>query len=89
MYRFGPHRIGPYQVAKGTDTVSPPPVDGAIVGMDTRLVTRAGAEVPQSEVMLHHIVYTDGGPTGAGATAPARSGRSSSASSAPARSCAR
>jgi plastocyanin len=64
VYRFGPHRIGPYQVAKGTDRVSPPPVDGAIVGMDTRLVTRAGVEVPQWEVMLHHIVFTDGGPHG-------------------------
>jgi plastocyanin len=64
VFRFGPHRIGPYQVAKGTDAVSPPPVDGAIVGMDTRLVTRSGVEVPQSQVMLHHIVYTDGGPDG-------------------------
>jgi plastocyanin len=64
VFRFGPHEIGPYQVANGTDTVSPPPVDGAIVGMDTRLVTRKGVEVPQSEVMLHHIVYTDGGPDG-------------------------
>ena len=64
VYRFGPHWIGPYEVAKGTDAVSPPPVGGAIVGMDTRLVTRAGAEVPQSQVMLHHIVYTDGGPNG-------------------------
>jgi hypothetical protein len=64
VFRFGPHSIGPYQVAKGTDTVSPPPLDGAIVGMDTRLVTRRGAEVPQNEVMLHHIVYTDGGPDG-------------------------
>ena len=64
VYRFGPHRIGPYQVATATDTVSPPPVDGAIVAMDTRLVTPAGVEVPQSEVMLHHIVYTDGGPDG-------------------------
>jgi hypothetical protein len=64
IFRFGPRRIGPYQVAKGTDRVSPPPVDGAIVGMDTRLVTRNGAEVPQSQLMLHHIVYTDGGPDG-------------------------
>ena len=62
VFRFGPYSIGPYQVAKGTDRVSPPPVDGAIVGMDTRLVTRNGADVPQSKVMLHHIVYTDGGP---------------------------
>jgi plastocyanin len=64
VYRFGPHRIGPYQVASGTDAVSPPPVRGAIVAMDTRLVTRAGAAIPQSRVMLHHIVYTDGGPDG-------------------------
>jgi plastocyanin len=32
--------------------------------MDTRLVTRSGAEVPQYQVMLHHIVFTDGGPHG-------------------------
>ena len=64
VFRFGPHRIGPYQVAKDTDFVSPPPVDGAIVGMDSRLIRRSGAEVPQSEVMLHHIVYIDGGPNG-------------------------
>jgi plastocyanin len=64
VFRFGPHEIGPYQVAKGTDVVSPPPVDGAIVGMDSRLVTRKGVEVPQYQVMLHHIVYTNGGPDG-------------------------
>lgn len=64
VYRFGPHRIGPYQVARATDVIAPPPVDGAIVAMDTRLVTRTGAVVPQHEVMLHHIVYTDGGPRG-------------------------
>jgi plastocyanin len=64
VFRFGPHEIGPYQVAKGTDVVSPPPVDGAIVGMDSRLVTRQGVEVPQHQVMLHHIVYTNGGADG-------------------------
>ena len=32
--------------------------------MDSRLITRSGAEVPQYEVMLHHIVYIDGGPNG-------------------------
>ena len=64
VYRFGPHRIGPYQVAKDTDVVAPPPVDGAIVGMDSRLITRSGAEVPQSEVMLHHIVYINDGADG-------------------------
>ena len=64
VFRFGPHRIGPYQVAKATDIVSPPPVDGAIVGMDARLVTRRGADVPQHEVMLHHVVFTDGGEHG-------------------------
>jgi plastocyanin len=64
VYRFGPHQIGPYQVAKGTDVVAPPPVSGAIVAMDTRLVTRSGVEVPQWHVMLHHVVYTDGGPRG-------------------------
>ena len=64
VFRFGPHKIGPYQVAKRTDVVSPPPIDGAIVGMDSRLVSRKGAEIPQYKVMLHHIVYTNGGPDG-------------------------
>jgi len=64
VYRFGPHQIGPYQMARGTDDVRPPPVDGAVVAMDARLVTRAGEEVPQHEVMLHHVVFFDGGPDG-------------------------
>jgi plastocyanin len=64
VFRFGPHRIGPYQVANGTDTVSPPPVSGSVVGMDSRLVTPDGVEIPQHEVMLHHIVFTNGGPDG-------------------------
>jgi plastocyanin len=61
VFRFGLQRIGPYQVAKGTDAVSPPPVDGAVVGMDARLVTPNGVELPQHELMLHHVVFTDGG----------------------------
>ena len=64
VFRFGPHRIAPYQVVKGTDVVAPPPMRGAVVAMDARLVTRAGREVPQWQVMLHHIVFTDGGPDG-------------------------
>jgi plastocyanin len=65
VFRFGPYRIGPYQVVRGKDDVSPPPVRGAVVAMDARVVTRAGAIVPQWQLMLHHIVFGDGGPHGA------------------------
>jgi plastocyanin len=62
VFRVGPVSIGPYQTFRRTDTVSPPPVAGSIVGMDVRLVDLTGVEIPQSELMLHHNVFTNGGP---------------------------
>jgi len=61
-YRVGPFSIGSYQTLRRTDVVSPPPVAGAIVGMDVRIVDPGGADIPQSQLMLHHDVFTNGGP---------------------------
>jgi len=62
VFRVGPFSIGGYQTFRHNDVVQPPPVDGSIVGMDVRLVDTSGAEIPQSQLMLHHNVFTNGGP---------------------------
>jgi hypothetical protein len=36
-------------------------VKGSIVGMDVRVVDTAGDEIPQSQLMLHHNAFTNGG----------------------------
>lgn len=62
VFRVGPFSIGGYQTFRRSNVVEPPPVEGSIVGMDVRLVDPSGDEVPQSELMLHHNVFTNGGP---------------------------
>lgn len=61
VFRVGPFSIGGYQTFRRTDVVTPPPVAGSIVGMDVRIVDTDGAEIPQSQLMLHHNVFTNGG----------------------------
>ena len=62
VYRVGPFSIGGYQTFRHNDIVQPPPVAGSIVGMDARIVDPSGAEIPQAQLMLHHNVFTNGGP---------------------------
>jgi hypothetical protein len=62
VFRVGPFSIGGYQTFRHNDLVKPPPVAGSIVGMDVRVVDTSGAEIPQSQLMLHHNVFTNGGP---------------------------
>src|SRR4051794_9293845 len=62
VQRSGPFRIGPYATMKRGVAVKPPPVPGAIVGMDVRLVDKDGNVIPQWITMLHHILFTNGGP---------------------------
>jgi plastocyanin len=62
VFRVGPFSIGGYQTLRRTDLVMPPPVPGFIVGMDVRIVDTGGVEIPQSQLMLHHDVFTNGGP---------------------------
>jgi plastocyanin len=62
VFRVGPFEVGGYHTVRRTDLVAPPPVAGAIVGMDVRMVNPDGTEIPQSELMMHHNVFTNGGP---------------------------
>jgi hypothetical protein len=62
VFRVGPFNIGGYQTFRHNDVVKPPPVPGSIVGMDVRVVDTNGDEIPQSQLMLHHNVFTNGGP---------------------------
>lgn len=61
VHRAGPFTIGAYETLFKSAKVKPPRVRGAIVAMDARLVDRNGDVIPQSVVMLHHLVFTNGG----------------------------
>src|SRR4051794_35414485 len=60
--RLGPFTIGAYETLQKAVAAKPPAVPGAIVGMDARLVDKAGKVLPQHVTMLHHLVFTNGGP---------------------------
>src|SRR5262245_10442161 len=62
VQRSGPFTIGAYQTFIKAPKVQPPPAAGAIVGMDVHLVDANGAVIPQYVTMLHHVVFTNGGP---------------------------
>jgi hypothetical protein len=60
--RLGPFKIGSYETLQKAAKATPPAVGGAIVAMDARLVDATGAVIPQQITMLHHLVFTNGGP---------------------------
>src|SRR4051794_27403503 len=60
--RSGPFTIGAYDTLIKSFDVKTPPVAGAVVGMDVRLVDERGNLIPQWITMLHHVVFTNGGP---------------------------
>ncbi|MEA2352859.1 MAG: hypothetical protein QOJ14_1273 [Thermoleophilaceae bacterium] len=64
-YRFGPVTVGPYQAVKDSNEVTTPRSSGSVVAMSARVVDAAGDVIPQSQVMLHHLVFFDGGFAGA------------------------
>src|SRR5690242_14450000 len=51
--RSGPFTIGAYDTLIKTVGVKTPPVAGAVVGMDVRLVDEQGNVIPQWIAMLH------------------------------------
>jgi plastocyanin len=61
----GPFTVGSYGMFEDAAAVTPPEVPGAIVAMDARLVDRKGNVIPQHVAMLHHLVFTNGGPDNA------------------------
>jgi plastocyanin len=60
-YRFGVLKVGPYRAVKESNEVRTPTVSGSIVKMDAHVVDEAGNVVPQSQVMLHHLVFFNNG----------------------------
>src|SRR5205807_3056176 len=64
-YKFGPISVGPYQALKKSSAVKTPPVTGSIVRMDANVVDSSGRVIPQSQVMLHHLVFFNNGRPGA------------------------
>jgi plastocyanin len=63
-FRHGPIAVGPYDGVRGGNDVRAPRMDGSIVAMDARVVDRAGRVIPQSRVMLHHLVFKNQGHPG-------------------------
>lgn len=63
-YRFGPIKVGPYQVKQNDyDLGIPKPAEDAyITGMEVDIVDSNGSKVPISRLMLHHIVFANIGP---------------------------
>ena len=67
VVRQGPLTLNPYEVrftSRSTRAVRAPGLDGYLVRMHARVVDRAGKPIPVQRAMLHHIVYTNGGPDG-------------------------
>src|SRR3954452_3658298 len=62
VQRLGPFKIGPYETLLTSVAARPPAVAGGIVAMDAFLVDKAGKTIPQHITMLHHLVFTNGGP---------------------------
>jgi plastocyanin len=62
VQRLGPYTIGAYETLRKAATAVAPELPGSIVGMDARLVDAGGAVIGQQIAMLHHLVFTNGGP---------------------------
>ncbi len=64
-FRTGPIKVGSYQVKQSDldGSIPTPKVNGFITGMEVDVVDRAGKRIPISRLMLHHIVFSNLGPT--------------------------
>ncbi len=60
-YRFGPIKVGPYQVKQNDYElgIPKPAEDAYITGMEVDIVDANGSKVPISRLMLHHIVFAN------------------------------
>ena len=64
-FRTGPIKVGSYQVKQSDldGNIPTPKVNGYITEMDVEIVDAQGKPVPISRLMLHHIVFSNLGPT--------------------------
>jgi plastocyanin len=65
LFRYGPIRMGGYQVRLPKEWVPTPKLTGFVTAMEAHLVYRNGRQVPIRRVMMHHIVFLDAGAPGA------------------------
>ncbi|HEX8855113.1 MAG TPA: hypothetical protein VF752_05880 [Thermoleophilaceae bacterium] len=58
--KYGPIDIGPYQALRSSTYVPTPELDGFVTEMDAHVIdAETGQEIPQYQVMLHHVAFTD------------------------------
>lgn len=62
--RAGPVTLGGFQTKYPVPVVKTPKRSGYIVGMNTRLVDKRGRPLSIKRVMLHHVVFINGGHRG-------------------------
>lgn len=64
-FRTGPIKVGSYQVKQSDldGTIPTPKVSGYITEMDVEVVDAGGKPIPINRLMLHHIVFSNLGPT--------------------------
>jgi plastocyanin len=59
-FKYGPMYIGPYQALRSSTYVPTPKLDGFVTEMDAHVIdAKTGEEIPQYQVMLHHVAFTD------------------------------
>jgi plastocyanin len=58
-FKAGPFVVGHYDGARGGLAVRAPRMDGSVVEVDANVVDADGHVIPQSVVMLHHLVFKD------------------------------
>ncbi|MDQ3676686.1 MAG: hypothetical protein M3401_07780 [Actinomycetota bacterium] len=62
--RHGPVTLGSFQTKYPVPIVRTPKRSGYVVGMNSRLVDRRGRPISIKRVMLHHVVFINGGHPG-------------------------
>ena len=64
-FRTGPIKVGSYQVKQSDldGNIPTPKVSGFITEMDVEVVDAKGRPIPINRLMLHHIVFSNLGPT--------------------------
>ncbi len=61
VVRSGPITLGGYEVRLDTSFPAAPGVRGDLVAMHARVVDAAGTTVPLTQVMLHHVLFSNEG----------------------------
>ena len=63
VFKTGPINVTPYDAITKTQLIDSPSVDGYVTGIKADLVDATGKVVPNTQVMLHHVVFAKIGPS--------------------------